>query len=73
MVEDRESIVKARGEDAGGQDKFDEEGIGAVELGSQNLGVDLFELNDGGGGGESCEDGGVCDRVWGKVGIRRKS
>lgn len=74
LVEDRESIVEAGGEDAGGKNELDEEGVGAVEPGTKDLGVDLSELSDGGGGRECGEEGGVCARACcgGEVGIWMK-
>lgn len=74
LAEDRESVVEAGGEDAGGKDELDEEGVGAVEPGTKDLGVDLSELSDGGGGRECGEEGGVRARArrGAEVGIRRK-
>lgn len=58
--EDGEGVVEAGGrEDAGGEGQLEEEErVGAVELGAEDLGVELFQVVSGGGGREGGGEGG---------------
>lgn len=60
LGEDGESVVEAGGEGTRGVDELKEEGVrGVVEVdAAEDLGVDLFEVGEGGRGRESIEEGG---------------
>lgn len=60
LGEDGEGVVEAGREGGRGVDELEEEGVGGVvELeAAEDLGVDLFEVGEGGRGRESIEEGG---------------
>lgn len=69
LIKHREGIVEARRESTRGKNKFKKKGIGiiAFEFGAKDLSVDLFEVEEAGGGGESGGEsggsGGVCVKL----------
>lgn len=60
LVEEGEGVVERRGEREGGEEEFGEEKVGAVGVGFEDLGVELFEVGEVGGGGEGFEEGCGC-------------
>ena len=69
MIEHREGIVEAGRESTRGKNQFEKKGIGigAFEFGAEDLSVDLFDVEEAGGGGESGGESGGSGGVWGEM------